>query len=297
MSPYTLLGPDGTKFHLRTWEPAAAPAGLAIALVHGLGEHSGRYVELVAHLTEHGYPVIAMDLRGHGRSTGKRGHAPTYEALMDDIELLLGAARERFPGVRLVLYGHSFGGNLVINYVLRRRPDLAGLIAMSPALRPAFHPPGWKLGLGRMLYRVWPSLTLYSEVDMRGVSRDQSVVRAAQADPLAHDRISARLGLDLLQAGEWALQQAHTLAIPTLLMHGDSDRVTSATASREFARRASLCTLRIWQGLYHELHHEPEKAAVFTEITRWLESLPRPTQRTDPVLPASAHSLTKLPSR
>ena len=131
MSPYTLLGPDGTKFHLRTWEPAAAPAGLAIALVHGLGEHSGRYVELVAHLTQHGYPVIAMDLRDHGRSTGKRGHAPTYEALMDDIELLLGAARERFPGVRLVLYGHSFGGNLVINYVLRRRPDLAGLIAMS----------------------------------------------------------------------------------------------------------------------------------------------------------------------
>src|SRR5882724_7141751 len=168
MSPYTLRGPDGTKFHLQVWQPASPTVEVrpVIALVHGLGEHSGRYVELVDHLTRRGHPIIAMDLRGHGRSAGKRGHAPSYGTLMDDIDLLLGAARERFPGTPLVLYGHSFGGNLVINHVLRKLPALAGLIATSPALRPAFAPPPWKLRLGRLLYRTWPSVTMYSEVDM-----------------------------------------------------------------------------------------------------------------------------------
>jgi acylglycerol lipase len=275
-SPYTLLGPDGTKFHCQIWQAAvsAKQAGPTIVLVHGLGEHSGRYGELISHLIHRGHPVIATDLRGHGRSGGKRGHAPGYGALMDDIDLLLGAARERFPGTRFVLYGHSLGGALVINYVLRKHPDLFGVIATSPALRPAFAPPQWKLRAARALYRVWPSLTLKSELAVAAISRDQAVVRACRADKLVHDRISVRLGIDVLEAGEWALQQAAELTMPMLLMHGDSDHLTSLTASREFARRAPSCTLRVWEGLYHELHHEPEKAAVFAAISTWLEALP-----------------------
>ena len=276
-SPYTLLGPDGTKFHCQIWQAAlsAKETRPTIALVHGLGEHSGRYGDLISHLIHRGHPVIATDLRGHGRSGGTRGHSPSYEALLDDIDLLLGAARERFPGTPFVLYGHSFGGALVINYGLRRHPDMLGLIATSPALRPAVVPPEWKLRVGHLLYRTWPSLTLKSGLEAVGISRDQAVVRAYRTDALVHDRISARLGLDLLEAGEWALQHAAELTLPLLLMHGDSDRLTSVTASREFARRAPpSCTLRIWQGFYHELHHEPEKAAVFAEISNWLETLP-----------------------
>ena len=128
---------DGLPLVGRCWEPAGEPRAV-VCLVHGLGEHSGRYAHVAAALNDAGYAVLACDKRGHGRSGGKRGHTPSYEALMTDIDLLLAQAEQRFPGKPRFLYGHSLGGNEVLNYALRRKPDLAGVVATSPGLRTAF---------------------------------------------------------------------------------------------------------------------------------------------------------------
>jgi alpha-beta hydrolase superfamily lysophospholipase len=241
--------------------------------VHGLGDHSGRYGHVAQHLCEAGFALLALDLRGHGRSEGQRGHSPRFEALLDDIDCLLDEAATRWPGRPVCLYGHSLGGSLVLNYVLRRRPALAGVVATSPGLRPGFQPPAWKVGFGRIMYVAWPSLSLSNELDIEGLSRDPEVVRAYREDTWVHDRLSVRLGIDILETGEWALAHAAELHLPLLLMHGDADRLTSASASREFAARAGEgCTLKIWSGGYHELHNEPERAEVLTYLSDWLSA-------------------------
>lgn len=266
-------GEDGLHLYAQGWEPESEPKAV-VCLVHGLGDHSGRYGHVAAHLVEHGYALLAVDLRGHGRSAGPRGHAATYEALLQDIDLLLGTAASYYPGRPRFLYGHSLGGGLVISYALSRRPKLAGVVATSPSLRPAIEPPAWKLRLGRLLYNVRPQMQMNNGLDIEGLSHEPAVIRAYRRDPLVHDRVSARLGLDLLSNGEQALGQAARFPLPLLLMHGNCDRLTSFAASRQFAEQApaGICTFREWDGLYHELHNEPQAGEVLNAITGWLDA-------------------------
>ena len=263
---------DGLQLYAQGWQPETEPKGV-ICLVHGLGEHSGRYAHLAAFLNQAGYALLTFDLRGHGKSEGQRGHTPSYEALMKDIARLLEEAAERYPDRPRFLYGHSLGGNLVINHALRRRLPLDGVIATGPALRTAFEPPAWKITLGKIMYNLWPTLSMSNGLDCQGLSRDPEVVRAYNDDPLVHDRLSARLGMDMLEAGLWALEHAAEFPLPLLLMHGGADRLTSAQASREFAAQAGdVCTLKIWEGFYHEIHNEPEQRQVFEYLLEWLTS-------------------------
>jgi alpha-beta hydrolase superfamily lysophospholipase len=261
---------DGLRLYAQGWQPETEPKGV-VCLVHGLGEHSGRYAHLAAFLNQAGYALLTFDLRGHGQSEGQRGHTPSYEALLDDIAHLLDEAAKRYPNCPRFLYGHSLGGNLVINYALRRRPKLAGVIATGPLFRPAFEPPAWKLTLARIMYNLWPTLAMSNELDRQVLSRDPAVVRAYNEDPLVHDRLTPRLTMDMLQAGLWSMEHAAEFPLPLLLMHGSDDRLTSAQASREFAAQAGeVCTLKIWDGFYHEIHNEPEQGLVFGYLLEWL---------------------------
>jgi alpha-beta hydrolase superfamily lysophospholipase len=244
-----------------------------ICLVHGLGEHGGRYAHVAAFLNQAGYAQLALDLRGHGRSEGPRGHTPSCEALMQDIDRFLEETAERYPTLPRFLYGHSLGSTLVIEYVLRRRPQLSGVIATGTAFRLAFEPPAWKLALAKVLYALRPTLAMSNELDRQGLSRDPAVVRAYNEDPLVHDRVSARLAMDMFQSGLWCLEHAADFPLPLLLMHGSDDRLTSPQASREFATQAGdCCTLRIWDGFYHEIHNEPEQRQVLEYLLEWLEA-------------------------
>ena len=262
---------DGLSLAVRNWKPETEPKAL-ICLVHGLGEHSGRYNHLGGYLKGAGYALLAFDLRGHGRSQGQRGYSPNFRALLQDISLSLEEGQKLYPGRPLFLYGHSMGGTLVLNYVLRNRPSLAGVIVTSPLLRTAFAPPLWKVILGRIMYYLWPNLSLANELDCQGISRDPAIVHAYKNDPLVHDRLTPRLGIDLLRGGLWAFEHAAEFTLPLLLMHGDADSIVSAKASGEFAARAgNSCTLKIWPGLYHELHNEPEKDEVLSYLLGWLE--------------------------
>ncbi|MBC8262779.1 MAG: lysophospholipase [Anaerolineales bacterium] len=263
---------DGLQLYAQGWQPETEPKGV-ICLVHGLGEHNGRYAHLAAFLNQAGYALLTFDLRGHGKSEGPRGHAPSYEALLDDIAHLLEEAAARYPDRPCFLYGHSLGGNLVIGYALRRRPQLAGVIATGPFLRAAFEPPAWKLSLARIMYSLWPTLSLSNGLDRQALSRDPEVVRAYNNDPLVHDRLSARLGMDMLQSGLQSLERAAEFPLPLLLMHGSDDHITSPQASREFAAQAGeRCTLKIWDSFYHEIHNEPEREQVFEHLSEWLMS-------------------------
>ncbi len=264
-------------------EGGAATQG-AVCLVHGLGEHSGRYVHVAEAFTSLGYAVLAFDLRGHGKSGGARGHAPSNDALMADIEMLLSQAKERFPDQPCYLYGHSLGGNLVINYVLHHKPALTGVIVTSPWLRLAFEPSKIKVKLGRLVNRVWPSLSQPSGLITRDLSRDPLVVEKYIQDPFIHNRITVRLFTELFDAGEWALQHAGEWKLPLLLMHGSADRITSPEASQLFVSKVCNngnfsksglvpCTFRLWEGLFHEIHNEPQQREVFDYINSWMSQL------------------------
>jgi alpha-beta hydrolase superfamily lysophospholipase len=269
---FTLTIADGTQFHFQGWEPES-PAKAAVCLVHGLGEHSGRYAHVAAALNDAGYALLGFDLRGHGKSGGPRGHTASYEVLMDDIGRLLDEAAKRHPGRLHFVYGHSLGGGLVLNYALRRTPSIAGVIATSPWLRLASAPPGATVTLGKLMNRLSPAFAQSNGLNTKDLSRDPRVVRDYEADPLVHDRISARLGMTMMDAGEWALAHAAEFpSVPLLLVHGTGDRITSAPATQEFAAKVrGDCTLKLWDGFYHETHNEPEKAEVLRFMVEWLQ--------------------------
>jgi len=261
---------DGLQMYSKGWAPKGKPKG-TICLVHGHGEHIGRYEHVAAALTEQGYALLGFDLRGHGKSAGPRGHTPSYEALMDDIAVYFGQIEARYPGLPRFSYGHSLGGNLVLNYALRRKPALRGVIATGPWLKLAFDPPASKVLLGKMMNNILPGFTQASGLETAALSHDPVVVKAYENDPLVHDKISARMFVSTYDSGLWALEHASEFPLPLLLMHGTADRLTSAEASRHFGEAGGKqVTLKLWDGWYHEIHNEPEKVQVFKVMTDWL---------------------------
>jgi len=268
----TVKSKDGLTLAGLEWKPAGEARGV-VCLVHGIGEHVGRYPHVAAALNQAGFAVIGLDLRGHGRSEGPRGFTPSYDAYLDDMDLLLGEARSRYPGGRIVLYGHSLGGLLVLYYPIRRKAAVSGVVASSPQLRLAFKPPAWKTTMGRLMFNVWPGFIMPSGLEQAALSRDPEVVRAYAADPLVHDRVSARLGIGLIDIGQWLLDHASEFSLPLLVYNGSQDRLVSADAVREFAAKVpGNCTLKIWDGLYHETHNEPEKAEVLGFLVQWIKA-------------------------
>jgi alpha-beta hydrolase superfamily lysophospholipase len=268
---FTRQASDGIQYYFQGWQPEI-PAKAVVCLVHGLGEHSGRYAHIAPALNAAGYALFGFDLRGHGKSDGPRGHTPSYDTLLDDIGRLLDEAAARYPGLPRFLCGQSLGGNLVLNYALRRKPAIAGVVATSPWLRLSSAPPAARMTLGRVMNRLLPAFVQSSGLDPTGLSRDPEVVRAYKVDPLVHDRLSARLGMVAIEAGEWALAHAAEFPLPLLLAHGSADKLTSATASAEFAKKVpGDCTFKVWDGFYHETHNEPEKAEVLSFMIDWLQ--------------------------
>jgi alpha-beta hydrolase superfamily lysophospholipase len=262
----------GLSFQSRSWEPDRAPRGVLV-LVHGLGEHTGRYGPVGSWLAAHGFALAGFDMRGHGLSAGPRGHTPDYDALLDDVSEFMHQVRLRFRDVPLFLYGHSLGGNLVLNFALRRRPGIQGVIATSPWLRVALEPPRAKLVLAKILNWVAPAFTQAWDLQTGDLSHDMQSLDADDDDPLVHGRISARLFIAVSEAGRWALQQAGNFPLPLLLMHGSADRVTSPEASEQFAARAGKqVTWRRWDGLFHELHNELSRDEVLGLMVQWLEN-------------------------
>lgn len=245
-----------------------------IALVHGQGEHIGRYAHVAKWYNEHGVALMGFDQQGYGKSEGIRGHADSLEVLLNDIGQFLEKTRERYPGKPLFLYGHSLGGGLALHFALRRNPVIDGLIVTSPLIRLAFQPPALKILAGKILRRFMPTLTLPTGLAANFISHDTAVVKAYKTDPLVHDKLSAAAGIAILEMGEWLDHVSGTFSLPVLLMHGADDKITSAAATREFFNRATgNVTHHEWPGLWHETHNEPEKAQVFEYTLAWMKAV------------------------
>ncbi|MDC0948385.1 lysophospholipase [Gammaproteobacteria bacterium] len=270
------LAVAGQSLHLAHW-PVDAPRA-TLALVHGMGEHGGRYADsVIPHFNRLGYSVYAIDQFGHGLSSGRRGVCPSYDALMEMISALVGVASASLP---CVLYGHSMGGNLVLNHALRNpNSGVDAVIATSPWLRLSVSPPRWKAVLSRCLATLAPSLALPSGLDSSLISSDPVQVERYLADPLVHDRISASYFATVAQAGEWALAHAAQLIRPTLLLHGEADQITDCNASRQFANASDQARLVTFPGMAHELHHDRKRAELLVAIDAFFG------QQTLPVMP------------
>lgn len=271
-SEYNWTTPDNVKLYGQEWKPEGKQKA-AIVMVHGLGEHSGRYEHVAEAFTQAGYSLTAFDLRGHGKSEGIRGHAPSYAAIMEDITHNVDLAKEHFPGMPVFLYGHSLGGNLTLYYCLTQNPQIKGAIVTSPGLATAAPVPPVKLALGKLMYNLMPAMQMDNGLLRSGLSRDPEVEKIYSNDPLVHPKISARLALDLINNGKFIIDHAAEFPIPLLLMQGTGDYIVNPPMTKTFANAAPLSkiTFKEWDGYYHELHNEPEKAQVLKTITDWLD--------------------------
>lgn len=267
-----LMSKDALDLFAQCWEPAGEIKAV-ICLVHGLGEHSSRYIHWAEMLTGAGYALLALDLRGHGKSGGQRGHTPSYDHYADDVSVLFDEAARRFPGKPCFIYGHSMGGLVVAYYLIQRQPQLAGAIITGPGLRTAIEKQKAKVILARILGTILPKGSMPSGLEQEAISRDSAVVEAYKNDPLVHDQVTFAWGKQSLQASQYIFSNADRINLPLLVMHGTDDYIAFATGSEELAGLVQGdCTLKLWEGLYHEIHNEPEKDEVFAFIKDWLDN-------------------------
>ena len=259
-----------TNFHGKYFLPENVKA--VIVLIHGMGEHSERYENyVIPEFNKNSLAVITYDQFGHGKTAGKRGHNPGFEAVLDCVTIVLEKSKEFFKDQPTFLYGHSMGGNIVTNYALKRNHRLKGIIVTSPLFKLAFEPPKWKLAAGILLQKIMPSITMDSELDIEAISRDKSEVEKYRNDPLVHSKISPNYSIVFFETGEWALQNAHRLKIPMLLLHGTGDQITSWKASEQFAKGSKQnVELKLYENAYHELHNEINKNEVLGKMIDWM---------------------------
>jgi alpha-beta hydrolase superfamily lysophospholipase len=262
---------DGLRLHENRWLPEDDPAAVVV-LIHGFVEHSGRYAEVAAELNRHGYAVCAMDLRGHGKSEGPRVFVRSFDQYLADVELFLGRVREREPDKPRFLFGHSMGGTIAALLVATRSLDVRGLVLGAPACQVGGRVFPLLRHLAGFVGRLCPGLRVV-QFDFGRVSRDPEVVADMRSDPLVfHGRFPARTGAEILRAASRLRSRMEAIELPFLVMHGTADLVTDAQGSRELRARARSTdkTLNVYEGLYHDLLHEPEKDQVTADLIEWL---------------------------
>ena len=269
-----LAGTDGVTIFYRQYQAESERARMVIA--HGLGEHSGRYGNVIERVLPMGISVWAPDHRGHGRSGGHRGHVMNFEQYLADLRETVDLAKTDMPAeMPCFLLGHSLGG-LIALYFTQRHPDLIdGLVVSSPCLGMVIEVPPTKKVLGSFMSRVWPGLTMGNELDAATISRDPSVVSAYEKDPLVHDRVSARFFTELMAAMESVNREAASLNVPVLMQVAGEDYLVNAESSKLFFEKMTLAdkTLHLYDGLYHEVYNAPqeEKERVVDDLEAWLE--------------------------
>lgn len=278
---HTLTTADGLTLHLQPGQAATPPVRGTVLIVHGLGEHIGRYAHVMAHLAAQGWATLGHDHRGHGRSGGPRGGLAADDSLLTDLSAVITQARRSNPGP-LVLLGHSMGGLVAGRYVaegLAPQPaawwqPVDALVMSSPALDPGMN------ALQKLLLAVAaplaPDQALGNGLKPDWVCSDPAVVRAYVADPLVHDRITPRLVRFIVAGGELVRQRAPSWTLPTLLLYAGADRCVAPRGSDAFAAAAppARVSARRYDGMAHEIFNEPDQARVLADLGTWLAALP-----------------------
>lgn len=269
----TFKGVHQMEIYHQAWLPEGE-AKAALLIVHGLAEHSGRYGNLVEHLVPKGYAIYGVDLPGHGRSAGVQVYVERFEDFIETTEAFRGLVEDWQPGVPLFLYTHSMGGLIGSFYLLDHHNGLAGTVFSAPAVAIPQHVTPLTVFLGRLMSNLVPRLGLMA-VDAQGVSRDPAVVRAYDSDPLVYrGKATARLGAELLRAMKRVEAEMGAIRLPVLFLQGSEDILVDPAGTRMLYEGVSSTdkALKVYDGLYHEVHNEPEREQVLADVEAWLES-------------------------
>ena len=261
---------DGTRLAYRAWPVDGA--ALAFAVIHGLGEHSGRYERFARGMAPYHMSTFALDLRGHGRSEGQRGHVDSWSQWVDDTVAFVEHV-EAETGREVVPLGHSFGGAAMLSTVRSGKLRQAKrFVVSSPALKLRLKVPAWKSTLGTVASRIAPRLAMSNEVDPSTVSRIPEVVEAYRTDPLVHSKISSRLYAEWAKAAAENLEHAADIRMPFLIVAGSADPLIDPAGSEELHRRAPTSELRMLEGRYHEPFNDLGSDEAFRLIAEWLRA-------------------------
>lgn len=244
-----------------------------VIMIHGLGEHVRRYRHWSEMFGNEMIGFTGVDLPGHGLSDGRRGHISSYSVTDEMIDILLAETGKTFPGIPVFLYGHSLGGGMLIDYLIRKRPVIKGAIVTSPWLRLAFEPPRFKVVLASIVKNVLPGLLQPSGLNTEHLSTDKQVVEKYKSDPLVHDKISVSLFHSAIKAASASMRSSSDLPAPVLLMHGSSDLICSPEASSGFSAGKKNLEFKLWPGGYHELHNEVFRNEVAAFIIGWMNEV------------------------
>jgi alpha-beta hydrolase superfamily lysophospholipase len=268
----TLDSFDQDKLAVYDWTlTEAKPSQGTALLVHGLGEHMGRYAHVAKHLNDWGFTVRGYDHFGHGLSTGIRGGLPSDNRMLDDLAKVIADTRRNMAaGEPLVLIGHSMGGGVVGRFVSLNLAPVDALVMSSPALDPGLNM--IQKGLLAILPKIAPNLRIGNGLNANYICRDAAVVAAYLADPQVHDRISARLASVIATSGAATIQAAPKWTTPTLLMFAGEDKLVNPAGSRAFDAASPPCVkTQAFEHMYHEIFNAPDQAQVFSVLKTWLD--------------------------
>jgi len=261
---------DGLELYCQAWKPEG-PTKAVLAVVHGYGEHSGRYFKLADYFVPRGYALYAYDLRGHGKSAGPRGYINRFDEYLTDTDTFLKFVHQAEPG-RLFLVGHSLGGLISAAYAIEHPDQCHGLILSSAFFRLKMQVPGWKLVVGRLLSSLMPGLVMANDIPASILSHDPAVVAAYDSDPLNHHVATARFSTEFVAAQARTLDRASELTTPVLVLYAGQDQLVDPEGSTLFFSRLTVTdkTLRRYEGYYHEIFNEIENETVFQDMESWL---------------------------
>lgn len=264
-------GSGGVELFYQAWRPESNRG--AVAIVHGVGEHSDRYGNVVERVARIGFAVYGYDLRGHGRSPGKRVHIDHWNQYREDLAAFLKLVSEKQPGVPIFLYGHSMGSMIALDYLVQQPGTLQGAILSGIPLEPAGLAKPHLVAIAHLLSRILPGFSVSLGLDHNALSRNPEVVAAYNADPLVSERVTVRWGTESLATLKRLKTPTTMVNIPVLVIHGEADSLNKASGARNLFESitSSDKTLRIYPGGYHEPHNDLNHEEVLTDITQWLE--------------------------
>ena len=267
----TFKGVRNADIYYQAWLPDGEVEAV-ILLVHGIGEHSGRYTNHVNYFVPRGYAIYALDHLGHGKSEGEREVIERFSDFTDMLGIFSGMVREWQPGKPIFILGHSMGGLITSTYLLDHQNEFQGAILSAPAIKPGGDISGATIAVGKIISRILPKMGVLA-LDDSGISRDPAVVQAYRADPLVFQgKTPARLGAEMLGAMQRVTDAASTITLPILILQGTGDMLVNPSGAQILYDKVGSTdkTLKLYDGLYHELHNEPERDVMFADVEAWL---------------------------
>jgi alpha-beta hydrolase superfamily lysophospholipase len=267
------IGHNNFSLYRQAWLPDGIPIAILV-VVHGIAEHSGRYTNLVNYFIPKGYAVYSFDLRGHGKSDGKRSYVERFSYYIDDLKTFCDMVHEENKNAKVFMIGHSMGSTIAIDYALEHQSGLQGLIISGTTLKAGSSINKASILMARILSVLMPKMGV-TALDSNGISRDKAVVTAYINDPLNYTgKLSARVGAELLKTMAMLQSRLSEITLPLLIMQGTHDRISDPSSSKLLFDGVSSKdkTMKLYEGFYHEIFNDPERLQVFSDMEAWLKA-------------------------